>query len=78
MPIIQCLRKSSPGMGSAPLTASYARRPFLDHLDTDWARTKPAPLSDLNFPDPSRALGTPSLVELGLPLARYLSPRQHP
>ena len=63
-------------MGSEPLTASYVRHPSLDHVNTDWARTKPAPLSDLGFPDPLLAFGTPSIVELVLPLARYWSSRQ--
>ena len=60
---------------SSFLTASYVRRPSLDHLDTDWAWTKPSPLSDLGSPDPLLAFGTPSHVAFVLPLARYRSPR---
>ena len=60
---------------SSLLTASYVRRPSLDHLHTDWAWAKPSPPSDLGSPDPLLAFGTPSHVALVLPLARYRSPR---
>ena len=54
------------------------RRPSLDNLETDWARTRPAPPSDLGSPDPLLAFGTPSLVALVLPIAQCRSTLAEP